>query len=265
VINAHHLAGKLESMFATGAYAGRPLRVVFEPDLLEIGGGIKNVEDILGDEPFLVYSGDVLTDIDLARLVEEHFQRGNDVTLALRKTGLTTHIAFQEDRVVDIKNQIGTGITGNYDFANVSVWNPEIFGRIPIGKKVSFVPVLVDWIRAGGRIGGVVLERGEWFNISSRKEYLDVHREIVHQGWRPEYVGEPLWPLQVSNEATVARSARLIGVNYLSPGCVVESDATLEDCVLWSRSRITTGTKLKRCVVARATPISGEYTDFDFV
>src|SRR5471030_603562 len=85
VINTHHLGAQFENLFGDGTYAGHPIRLVHEPDLLGKGGGIKNVEARLRDEPFIVYSGDLLTDFDLATLIEEHFRAGNDVTLACGK------------------------------------------------------------------------------------------------------------------------------------------------------------------------------------
>src|SRR5438132_1545739 len=101
-----------------------PLAFVNEPVLLDTGGGIKNIEIELGKEPFLTYSGDLLTDIPLQPLIDEHFERGNDVTLALRHTGLGSAIAIREHRVVDISNRYGA--PGEFDFANVAVWNPSI-------------------------------------------------------------------------------------------------------------------------------------------
>ncbi len=87
--------------------------------------------------------------------------------------------------MVDIGNRYGHA--GNFDYANVSVWNPQIFERIPAGKKISFIPIVADWIGQGGKIGGVVLNEGHWFNLGSRAEYLAVHRTIA-EGWRPAYV-----------------------------------------------------------------------------
>src|SRR5207244_5416600 len=141
------------------SYAGVQLNFVNELVLLETGGGIKNLEADLGREPFITYSGDVLTDIGLPALIDEHFKRGNDVTLALRHTGLGSAIAFRENRVVDISNRYG--IPGEYDFANIAVWDSSVFARIPPKQKISFVPVLGDWISQGGKIGGVVLEEGK--------------------------------------------------------------------------------------------------------
>ena len=46
IINTHHLAAQFNRLFPDGSYAGRPLSLVHEPDLLGTGGGIKNVEAI---------------------------------------------------------------------------------------------------------------------------------------------------------------------------------------------------------------------------
>src|SRR4029077_15774763 len=48
VINTHRHPELFRSFFATGEYADFPTTLVHEPDLLETGGGIKNVEGILG-------------------------------------------------------------------------------------------------------------------------------------------------------------------------------------------------------------------------
>src|SRR5206468_9430680 len=70
-VNSHRLTEKFSEQFPNREYNGIPLELVHEPDLLETGGGIKNLEHQIGDEPFIVYSEDVLTDLSLERLVEE--------------------------------------------------------------------------------------------------------------------------------------------------------------------------------------------------
>ena len=73
-----------------------------------------------------------------------------------------------------------------------------IFERIPPGKKISFIPILAEWIGQSGKIGGVVLNEGIWFNIGSRAEYLEVHRTIEEERWSPDYVKAPDWPLRIA-------------------------------------------------------------------
>jgi mannose-1-phosphate guanylyltransferase len=263
VINTHHLAGQLETFFRAGAYRAHSIQLVHEPDLLETGGGIKNAETLLGHAPFIVYSGDILTDIDIEKLVDEHERRGNDVTMALRKTNFAAGVLFAEGRVRDITRGGAAGSADHYDYANVSVWNPNIFARIPGVTKVSFIPILVDWIREGGRIGGVVLEEGEWFNIGSRAEYLEVHRTIVRTGWKPAYITDPEWPLSIAQSAVVDPGARLTGCSVVGEKCRVESGARLHDTILWTGAQIASRSDLAGCIVRTQEKVEGTYRNTD--
>ncbi|HRJ72830.1 MAG TPA: sugar phosphate nucleotidyltransferase [Terrimicrobiaceae bacterium] len=261
VINTHHLAAQFPAAFPDGLYRGLPVRLVHEPVLLETGGGIKNAEPWLGAGPFLVYSGDILTDIDVPALIEEHFRRGNDVTLALRDTGLAAGVCLKNGRVVDIRK--GPAQAGAHDFANVSVWNPEIFRRIPPATKTSFIPVVVEWIKAGGKIGGLVLNERSWFNVGSRHEYLAVHESIRDSGWKPLHVRDAEWPVGIDPGAAVDTFAHISGVCSIGPGCEVGRGAVVEDSILWPGTRVTADAHLRRCVATGSMVISGRYEDTD--
>jgi mannose-1-phosphate guanylyltransferase len=261
VINTHHLGTQFEHLLGGGTYAGHPLRLVHEPDLLGTGGGIKNVEGLLRSEPFIVYSGDLLTDFALEPLIEEHFRKRNDVTLALRKTGLAAGMALQNGRVVDIENKYGHA--GEYDFANVSIWNPEIFQRIPPAQNISFIPILAEWIGQEGKIGGVVLNDGKWFNIGSRAEYLEVHRLIKEERWKPDYVCRAEWPVHVAVDAVIDPSARLSGFYSVGAGCRVGATAILENTILWPGAQIASRCHLRNCIVRSHQKAEGEQSDTD--
>lgn len=259
-INTHRLPEKFPEAFPEDRYRGERLTFVNEPVLLETGGGIKNIETELGRAPFITYSGDLLTDIQLQPLIEEHFKRGNDVTLALRHTGLGSAVAFRDHRVVDISNRYGN--PGEYDFANIAVWNPSVFARIPAKEKISFIPVLGDWIGHDAKIGGVVLEEGQWFNLGSRAEYLDVHRTIL-KGWQLAYVKEHDWPAQVHPSASVDTSAQLRGCSAVGKDCRVGPGAVLEDTILWPGSQIASNAQLVRCIVRARKTVTGPHRDTD--
>jgi mannose-1-phosphate guanylyltransferase len=261
IVNIHKLPELFENFFGGNGYAGRSIALVHEAELLETGGGIKNVETRLGSEPFITYSGDVLTDIALQPLIDEHFRRGNDVTLALRETGLAAQIALRDHRVADIANRYG--IAGNFDFANIAIWNRDIFQRIPPQRKISFIPVLADWIGQGGKIGGLVINEGKWFNISSRAEYLDVHRMVIRENWKPHYVNMGEWPKRVAKSAIVEPSAQLRGCTVVGRDCHVGANATLEDTILWPDAEIASQSRLEGCIVRSQKRVSGFHRNID--
>jgi len=261
VINTHKQAQLFESSFRDKQYEGHSVILVHEPDLLETGGGIKNAERCLGSGPFLTYSGDILTDINLQPLIDEHFRRGNDVTLALRETGLGSDVALSDHRVVDIANRYGA--RGNLDFANVAVWNSTVFSRIPSQQKISFIPIVTDWIGKGGKIGGLVMNDGKWFNIGSRAQYLDVHRAILREDWSPYYIKMRAWPELVAKSAAVDPSAQLRGCSVVGKNCHVGAEAVLEDTILWPGAQIASKTQLYGCIVRSEKKVSGIHRNSD--
>lgn len=261
VINTHHLPGQFEEAFASGEYAGCPVKLVFEPDILETGGGIKNAERWIGNGPFIVYSGDILTDIDIAALVDEHLRMKNDVTLALRNTGLASGVALEDGKILAIGK---APQQGGYDFANVSVWNADIYARIPPGLKTSFIPVVAEWIGRGGRIGGVVLNEREWFNIGSRAEYLAVHRFIAGTAWKPAYVDSAEWPARFGPGAKIAPGAEVSASTAIGAGSTVGEGARLEDCIVWENAEIASGASLRDCIVTLGRHAGGAHQGMDF-
>ena len=261
VINTHRHPESFQNFFATNEYAGVPISLIHEPDLLETGGGIKNAEAHLGREPFITYSGDVLTDMDLQPLIDEHFLRGNGVTLALRETRFPPGVALRDHRVVDISSRYG--VAGNYDFANIAVWSPAIFQRIPARQKISFIPILANWIAQGGRIGGLVLSDGKWFNIGSRAEYLEVHRTILRENWKPHFVKTQQWPERIASSAIVEQRAQLRGCTVVGANCRVGAEAILEDTILWPDAEIASQSRLEACIVRSRKKVSGTHRNID--
>src|SRR3954462_3160599 len=58
-INTHHLAGRFREAFPDATYRHRPIAFFHASDLLETAGGIANIAGSLGQEPLLVYNGDI--------------------------------------------------------------------------------------------------------------------------------------------------------------------------------------------------------------
>ena len=259
-INTHRLPEKFAEAFPENRYGSHTIYFVNEPVLLDTGGGIKNIEVDLGNEPFITYSGDVLTDIRLQPLIDEHFKRGNDVTLALRHTGLGSAVAFRDHRVVDISNRYG--VPGEFDFANIAVWSPSVFEKIPPKEKISFIPILGGWIGRGGKIGGAVLEEGKWFNLGSRAEYFEVHR-VIGKGWRPAHVKDEDWRKPIHSSAAVDPSAQLRGCSIVGKDCRVGAGAILEDTILWPGAQIASKSELVGCIVRARKTVTGVHRNID--
>jgi mannose-1-phosphate guanylyltransferase / phosphomannomutase len=82
VVTVHYMASVIEDYFGDGSDFGVHMRYVLEETPLGTAGSVKNAQAML-DEPFLIISGDALTDIDLTRVIRYHQDRRAQATLVL--------------------------------------------------------------------------------------------------------------------------------------------------------------------------------------
>ncbi len=260
VINTHHCPEVYARVFPARHYRGVPMMFRHEPVLLETAGGIANVADLLGDDPFIVYNGDILTDFPLQRLITHHLETANEVTLGLRSSGGPLHIGFDEctGRIVDIRNQLETGCEIRRLFAGVYVVSPQFVRRIPPTEKISVVPIFLEMIREGAKLGGIVLDEGRWWDLGTREEYLKVHRAL-HEV--PGGFSGLRW---LDSSARVASDARISDATSIGPGCVVAEGAKLANCVLWEGAKVAAQSVLDNCIVTVDRTVSGTHSGRDF-
>ncbi len=153
VVNVHAFADKVEAELVSWAleHPDMTLRVSNERDLLlETGGGLKKMRPWLEGEPFLVHNVDVLTDIDLASLMEadKRFAAENPAakqlngehlaTLAVRKTESDRYFLFNDQGLLYGWENVKTGekkisrpeetSLHRFGFTGIHIIHPELFG-----------------------------------------------------------------------------------------------------------------------------------------
>jgi NDP-sugar pyrophosphorylase family protein len=103
IINVHHLADRITEYLAANRNFGMRIEVSREDALLDTGGGLKKagwffLDDARngGDEPFLLHNVDVISSIDLGRLVEAHRSSKALATLAVQKRDASRQLLFDE-------------------------------------------------------------------------------------------------------------------------------------------------------------------------
>jgi mannose-1-phosphate guanylyltransferase/mannose-1-phosphate guanylyltransferase/phosphomannomutase len=259
IVNTHHLPEAFAQAFPQQRCGDMPLSFRHEPLRLETAGGIANVRDWLGDESFVVYNGDVLATLPLEPLIQAHQQRGNLVTMALRSRGPALHVAWDQasGRVRDIRNRLGLGAAlPQYLFTGIYACSPQIHEWIEPGRPQSVVEVFLEMMRQGAPVGGVLIDEGQWWDLGSREAYLAAHAQGLALGLNRLPAIHP--------QAFVEEGASLQGLNVLGPGSVVESGASLSDCLLWPGARVAAGARLQGCIVRSGQVAHGQAQAQDF-
>ena len=86
-VNIHHHAAMIREYIESHPVAGITFHISDESDmLLDTGGGILKARCYLdGDEPFIVYNADILSDVNVAAMVEYHQKSGATATLLVKE------------------------------------------------------------------------------------------------------------------------------------------------------------------------------------
>ena len=265
VVNTHHLPETYEQAFPDGTWEGCRVQFRHEPVLLETGGGLANMADLLQDGPFMVYNGDILTDVPLEPAWDAHVAGGNLVTLLLRTDAPVRNVAFDAaaGRVLDLRDSRGLHHPDQRGFTGLYVVSPDFFRYLVPGKVESVVGGLLRAIEAGERIGGVLAEAGQWLDLGDRANYLAAHAAGRTAGF-PRYA--PWGPVEtaaVHPLAQVDPSARVDADSSVGPGAVVEAGAVVRGSVVWPGGRVAAGAQLAGCVVRSGQTARGILTDVD--
>ena len=259
--NTHHLPGAFAAEFGfEPVYRGRKLRAFHEPLLLDTGGGIRNARPGLGGGTFLVYNGDILADMPLARLLERHRESGALATLLLRPGGGKANVLFDPagGLIRDLRGELvateGTPVV----YSGIALFEQGIFDWIPSEGPYSVIDALIAAMRAGEQVGGLLVEEGLWIDLGTPASYLEAHR-LLAAGSAPSYLAESGWPVTVHPEARVFPGAVFEGTVAVGPGAVIGKNARIKDTVIWPGAIIGADAVIDDCVVSGRVPVGGHH------
>ena len=101
-MNTHHYADMILEYLKANDNFGMRIEVSREEVLLDTGGGLKNAAHFFLDagenlqEPFILHNVDVISTIDLGRMVQFHAEQDALATLAVQDRETSRYLLFDE-------------------------------------------------------------------------------------------------------------------------------------------------------------------------
>jgi MurNAc alpha-1-phosphate uridylyltransferase len=171
IINSFYLAEKLEHHLSKRK--SPKIRISREIELLDTGGSVNNVLEILGEAPFYVINSDAFWlngPFDtLIRLAETWEKKTMDGLLLLHSTveavGYNGRGDFCSDNYGSLSRRLESQISP-WLFTGIQLLHPRLFKNAPQG--IFSLNKLYDKAIEGGRLFGTVHD-GEWFHVGSQK------------------------------------------------------------------------------------------------
>jgi mannose-1-phosphate guanylyltransferase len=242
--------------------AGVALEYAVEPEPLDTAGAIAFAARHAGiDETFVVVNGDVLTDLDVGRLLEAHRRTGAEATIHL--TPVDDPSAFgvvptdADGRVIAFIEKPAPGeAPTNRVNGGTYVLEPSVLDRIPGGRRVSIERETFPAVVADGSLYAVGTD-DYWTDTGRPDLYLAANLDAL-AGRRRDGRVDPLGPgCDVAGEVVdsvvgagsrIAARASVTG-SVLLPGAVVDERAQVKGSCLGAGVRVGPGATVVDCVL----------------
>ncbi|HET7770782.1 MAG TPA: sugar phosphate nucleotidyltransferase, partial [Chloroflexota bacterium] len=286
VVTLQYLARVIQDYFGDGADFGMQIHYSVEETPLGTAGSVKNAEDVLGrpGEPFIVISGDALTDFDLDQIVQHHQRKAAMATLTLYRVPNPLEygvvIIDSETRVERFLEKPSWGEVFS-DTVNTGIYvlDPAIFQYVPAGVPVDWSNDVFPKLLANGDPMFGYVAGGYWCDVGNLAEYSRANADMLHGLCNLEMPGHELpgriWVCSPTKEgdAEISPTAKLYGPVFLGKGVeiranavvhgpavigdytIVEERAKIDRSIIWQNSYIGEGADLQGAIIGKQTSL----------
>ncbi len=287
VVTVQYLASNIEDYFGNGSQFGMRINYSREDVPLGTAGSVKNAEDLL-TEPFLVISGDALTDYNLTDLIRYHNEKQSMATLLL------AHVPNPLEYGVIITNEDGhisqfleKPSWGEVfsDTINTGIYllDPKIFTYFEKNKQFDFSQELFPMmLRKGDPIYGYVANSGYWCDVGSLPEYMRANADVLQGRVDVEIpaknIGDSIWceqgveisdeaqlygPLYLAHDCKIKAGAIVHGPSTIGHYTIIDERAQVDRSIVWNNSYIGERAELRGALVGSSTSIKSKAVMFE--
>jgi mannose-1-phosphate guanylyltransferase / phosphomannomutase len=279
VVTVQFLAALVRNYFGDGEDVGMFLQYATEEMPLGTAGSVKNAEDALKDSPFLVISGDALTDMDLTEMCRFHKENGALVTVGLTRVpdplefGIV--IADEDGRIQRFLEKPTWGQVFS-DTVNTGVYimEPEVLAEVSPKESVDWShDVFPKLLARGAPIYGYVSDK-YWEDVGTLESYLKAQVDVLSRKVEVDIAGfevsPGVWiaegadvdpdamlkgPVVVGDYAKIEAGATVREYSVIGANVVVKEGAFIHRAVVHNNVFVGQGTTLRGCVVGKNTDV----------
>ncbi|HEY2359794.1 MAG TPA: nucleotidyltransferase family protein [Candidatus Angelobacter sp.] len=194
IVNVHHHADMVMDHVKAAGNFGMHIEFSREDVLLDTGGGLKKAAWFLGsdssrkkDELFILHNVDVISTIDLQRMVETHQNSGALVTLAVQERKTSRYLLFNDQLqlcgrrlVKEEKTEIVCPSQNMTElaFAGIHVISPRIFPLLTEDGVFSIIPAYLRLAAQGEKIQAFRADEYYWRDLGKPENIRQAEEDI---------------------------------------------------------------------------------------
>jgi NDP-sugar pyrophosphorylase family protein len=193
IINVHHFADKVIDYLQLHHDFGMHIEISREEVLLDTGGGLKQAGSFFlqdsgsVDEPFILHNVDVLSTIDLRRMVDFHVENQALATLAVQDRKTSRYLLFNQQVQLCGRRSVNAGsseIVRSAEplealaFSGIHVISPRLLPKLTEAGVFSIITSYLRLAEAGESIIGFRADQYYWRDVGKPENLLQAAQEL---------------------------------------------------------------------------------------
>ena len=288
VVTLHFMPEAIQSYFGDGHTLGMEIHYAIEETPLGTAGSVKNAKEYL-DEPFIIISGDAVTDINLQNVISFHQEKSAEATLTLYRVPNPLEygviITDQDGRITQFLEKPSWGeVISDTVNTGIYVIDPSVLELIEEGVPTDWSKdVFPQLLESGRPLFGYVAD-GSWTDVGDIAEYIrataDILHHRVHTDEMGKHIGGDVWtgenveiapdaqlygPIFLGNEVQIKGGVVIHGPTVVRDYTVVDNRAHVDRSIIWRNSYIGEGAEVRGAIVGRQCMIKSKAVLFEGV
>jgi len=276
----------IQDYFGDGSDFGIKISYVVPDEDFGTAGAVKLAEDLIGNENFIIISGDLVTDFDFQKIFDYHKEKNAKLSITLTSVENPLEfgvvIANEEGRIEKFLEKPSWGEVFS-DTINTGIYiiEPEILKYIPKHEDYDFGKDLFPRLMKEGveLIAGNA--QGYWRDVGNPESYRDVYEDILTNKVNIKFSGKktvfPDGVLYSNEDYTFDKSIEIVGTVILGKNVQLSngvklnnvvigdnvnigSDCKIRNTVMWNDIKIGKNTMLDTCVICNDNIIGKNVT-----
>lgn len=280
VVTLGYMGHMIEEQLGDGRMFGVHIDYVYEHKKLGTAGSVKNAQNLLGNEPFIVLSGDHVLNLNLRDMFRYHETNKSLITIGLLSIDDPREFGIAD---MDVNNKIhrflekpGSGeIFSNLASTGIYVCDPEIFGYIPKNTQYDFAKdVFPKLMSMGSDISGFLVY-GEWTDVGNPAAYRAAQRWMLASLTGTSILGRfntknahISGPLKIENNVVVGSNSSLVGPIVIGENTEIGDNVLIgpytvigSNCVIENNARVLSSYIFNDVKIGQNTNVSGAVID----
>ena len=277
VVTLHYLADEIQGTFGDGSEWGVNIVYSVEDTPLGTAGSVKQAEEHLKDDTFLIISGDALTDINLDKAIAYHRAKQSLATIVLSHVPnpLEFGVVITDDDG-HIRRFLEKPSWGEVfsDTVNTGMYilEPSIFDYMRLGKNYDWSHDIFPQILSESKpLFGYVMDNDYWCDVGNLQQYREAQYTVldgqtrVHIGdttmagrsngvWVSEgcdisATAQILGPVVIGRNCTIRPEAVVGPYSVIGDNAIIEEKARVHRSILWDNVYVGREAQLSACTV----------------